>query len=54
MEQFMERLQRSRQHFEEFARKQAVMGVDIYTPPINDAQTHAARWAPVIRKTVCY
>ena len=45
MEQFMERLIRSRSHFEEFARKQAILGVDIYTPPINDAQTHAARWA---------
>ena len=45
MEQFMERLVRSRSHFEEFARKQASMGVDIYTPPINDAPTHAARWA---------
>ena len=45
MEQFMERLVRSRTHFEEFARKQASMGVDIYTPPINDAPTHAARWA---------
>ena len=44
MEQFKARLQRSREHFAEFARKQATMGVDIYSPPINDAPTHASRW----------
>ena len=45
MEEFMDRLQRSRKHFEEFARKQATLGVEIFTPPINDAPTHAVRMA---------
>ena len=45
MEEFMDRLQRSRKHFEEFARKQSQLGVQIYSPPINDATNHAVRMA---------
>ena len=45
MEEFMHRLQRSRDHFDEFARKQSQLGVQIYTPPVNDAKKHSERWS---------